>query len=95
MQCFAMFYSVLALFIYFDVLIKTSKHSGVIAIFDHEFVRTGKVGKEHSKSLHRMFDARQEFDYRELSKVDKYDAESCVKAAGAFLAEIERMIGTD
>lgn len=38
---YSMFYALLALFIKTDVTIKTSKHSGIITLFDKEFVKTG------------------------------------------------------
>ncbi len=37
---YAMFYTVLALFIRFETIHKTSKHSGIIGIFNKEFVHT-------------------------------------------------------
>ena len=45
---YSMFYALLALFIKTDVNIKTSKHSGVITLFDKEFVKTGKIDKYYS-----------------------------------------------
>ena len=36
---YSMFYAVLALFLKADINLKTSKHAGVISIFDNEFVR--------------------------------------------------------
>ena len=48
---YSMFYAVLALFIKTDTTIRTSKHSGVISIFDKEFVHTGRLGPHYSKIL--------------------------------------------
>ncbi|NIO04347.1 MAG: HEPN domain-containing protein [Proteobacteria bacterium] len=61
---YAVFYAILALFLHGDIRAKTSKHSGVITVFDRDFVPTGKIGKHYSKILHRMFDARQQSDYK-------------------------------
>lgn len=44
---YAMFYSVLALLIAEEVEHKTSKHSGIIAIFDKEIVHTGLLGRDY------------------------------------------------
>ncbi len=52
---YSMFYALLALFIDRRVNIKTSKHSGVISIYDKKFIHTGKFDKHYSKILHRMF----------------------------------------
>ena len=42
---YSMFYALLALFLKADINLKTSKHAGVISIFDKEFVHTGKIDK--------------------------------------------------
>ena len=51
---YSMFYSLLALFVHEGTIVKTSKHSGIISIYDKEFVHTGKFEKEYSKTLHRI-----------------------------------------
>jgi uncharacterized protein (UPF0332 family) len=38
------------------------KHRGVLALFDTECVRTGRLPKELSAALHQLFDARQELE---------------------------------
>ncbi len=40
-----------------------SRHSGVIAFFDKEFIRTGILSREYSRTLHRAFSERQQDDY--------------------------------
>jgi uncharacterized protein (UPF0332 family) len=55
---YSMFYGVLALFLKHDIKIKTSKHSGIISIFDAEFVHTGKINPCFSKTLHKIFEVR-------------------------------------
>ncbi len=89
---YAMFYAVLALFISRDVTIKTSKHTGVISIFDKEFVHAGKIDKYYSKILHRMFDVRQEGDYKELVELPSDDAVEYVDHAKTFLDTIKKLI---
>jgi uncharacterized protein (UPF0332 family) len=58
---YAMFYAVLALTVLRQQV--TSKHSGVLAFFDREFVKTGIFPKELSHSFHRAFEVRQTNDY--------------------------------
>ena len=89
---YAMFYAVLALFISWDVTVKTSKHTGIISIFDKEFVHAGKIDKYYSKILHRMFDVRQEGDYRELAELSRDDAAQCVEHAKTFLNAVKELI---
>jgi len=71
-----------------DIDLKTSKHAGVISIFDKEFVHTGKVDKNYSKILHKIFDARQEGDYKEFVELSAEDAKGYVQQAGEFLKAI-------
>ncbi len=85
---YAMFYAVLALFIKNNIDLKTSKHAGVIAIFDKEFVHTGKFAKKYSKILHKAFEIRQEGDYKELVVFTQGDAGELVALAKEFLSHI-------
>ncbi len=48
---YTLFYSLLALFLKTDINLKTSKHSGIIAIFDKEFVHTGKIDKHYKGKI--------------------------------------------
>ncbi|MCX5885926.1 MAG: HEPN domain-containing protein [Proteobacteria bacterium] len=89
---YSMFYALLALFLKNDIELKTSKHAGVISIFDKEFVHTGKVDKNYSKILHKIFDARQEGDYKEFVELSAEDAKGYVQQAGEFLKAIKEKI---
>ena len=87
-----MFYALLALFIKSNVDVKTSKHIGVISIFDKEFIKTGKFDKLYSKILHNAFDARQEGDYKEFVDLSIEDATEYVKNADEFLKKINEYL---
>jgi uncharacterized protein (UPF0332 family) len=89
---YSMFYMVLALFLKTNLNLKTSKHSGVISLFDKEFVLTGKIDRIYSKILHSMFDDRQEYDYRELVEVSQDDAVSGVSRAEDFIDAVRNFI---
>jgi uncharacterized protein (UPF0332 family) len=89
---YAMFYAILALFIRTDVRINTSRHSAVIAIFDKEFVHPGKIEKNYSKMLHSLFDARQEFDYKELADPTLEETEERVRMAREFITRVKFLI---
>ena len=82
----------MALFIKTDTNVRTSKHSGVISIFDKEFVHTGKLDPYYSKILHRVFKARQEGDYKELVELSLENAIELVKLAEEFLYGIKNLI---
>jgi len=47
-----------------------SKHSAVIAFFDREFIGSGQLPKEYSKTLHRAFNERQQDDYMPFVELD-------------------------
>ena len=89
---YSMFYALLALFLKADINLKTSKHAGVISIFDKEFVHTGKIDKHYSKILHKVFNARQEGDYKELAELSHEDASEFVKFADEFLEGIKKIV---
>ena len=89
---YAMFYAVLALFISEGINPKTSKHSGVISVFDKEFVHAGKFDRSFSRMLHKMFDARQECDYKELVESSAEEAAEAVKMASEFGKTIKSFI---
>lgn len=83
---YAAFYTVLALLVLKGL--GTSKHSGAIALFDREFVKTGVFSKELSQILHRSFDMRQEADYEELALMDEVEAKKAVSQSHKFVLEV-------
>jgi uncharacterized protein (UPF0332 family) len=89
---YAMFYSVIALFIHENIEHRTSKHSGIISIFDLSIVHTGKMGKEYSRMLHRIFNARQESDYKEFVHITDEDAADILRMAQEFVQDVRALI---
>lgn len=68
---YAMFYAALALLQKIGKV--PSKHSGVISLFDTEFVMKGAFPQELSRDFHKAFELRQVSDYKviELSSKEK------------------------
>lgn len=91
---YAIFYAVLALFIKEGTDIRSSRHAGVIGMFDKEFVHSGKVAVEYSRILHRLFDARQESDYKEFVQYTEEEARKFSIMAEAFIIEVERIVSS-
>ena len=87
---YAMFYAVLALAVLRQEA--TSKHSGLIAFFDREFIKTGIFPKELSKVLHLGFQRRQENDYGNLYTSSNDEAEAAINEAENFVDKIEKYI---
>jgi uncharacterized protein (UPF0332 family) len=87
---YSMFYAVLALFIHSNTPHKTSKHSGVIGIFNKEFIHTGKLDARFAKMFYDLFDERKELDYRDFAEVSEEDARNAVFSAQEFVSEIRK-----
>ena len=86
---YSMFYLTLALFIKAGINPKTSKHKGIISLFDREFVNSGRIERRYSKMLHDTFDERLEADYKELVAVSFEDAAKYVNEAREFFERIK------
>ncbi|MBI5696093.1 MAG: HEPN domain-containing protein [Nitrospirae bacterium] len=86
---YSMFYAVLALLLHSGINPRTSKHSGVLSMFDKEFVKTGRIDASFSKALHRLFDQRLKGDYKEMIEFTPVQAQEGVAAARVFLAAIK------
>lgn len=84
---YAIFYAVLALLQEKDV--GTSKHSGVITLFDKEFIKTKIFDKDFSKVLHRAFELRQKGDYMEQAEIMKQDVDEIQPKAQEFISKVE------
>jgi len=84
---YAMFYGVLALIARKGI--GRSKHSGVISIFDREYVKANVFPKEMSQLFHQAFNLRQEGDYGELDLITKKEALEIMNGAKNFLETIK------
>ncbi|MBI5789034.1 MAG: HEPN domain-containing protein [Candidatus Schekmanbacteria bacterium] len=87
---YAIFYAVQALL---EIKgLSTSKHSGAIALFDKEFVKTGKFKPIFSKDVHMAFEMRQEWDYKIIAKLDEINEQELLKTAQKFVARSEEYL---
>lgn len=69
-----------------------SKHTGVIAYFQKEFVKTGKFDKKYSKYISQAFQIRNNTDYADFFIVSMQDAKEQYDKAKEFLEVIEKYI---
>lgn len=69
-----------------------SKHSGVIAYFQKEFVKTGEFDKKYSKYISQAFQIRNNTDYADFFIVSAQDAREQYENAAEFLTVIEDYI---
>jgi len=92
---YSMFYALMVLFIKADVRLTTSKHQGVISLFDREFVKPGLFDKKYSAMLHGTFDERLEGDYKEFAELARDDAQRAIGYAKEFLAAVKEYKNTE
>lgn len=71
---YACFYAVVAVLL--TRRLQYSKHAAVIAFFDREFIRSGQLPKEYSRTLHRAFNERQQDDYMPFVEMDADEIKS-------------------
>ena len=83
---YAMFYAALALLQKIGKV--PSKHTGVISLFDTEFVLKGIFNKELSKSFHKAFELRQVSDYKTFKPISKEKAEEVLNNAVYFVEAV-------
>lgn len=88
---YALFYQVSALLLAKGL--SFSKHSGVLAAFNREFVKTGKIDKELGKFYNRMFEHRKTGDYGELVEFEEEDVKDWIRKAEEFLDAVEKLMG--
>jgi len=87
---YAMFYAVNALLITKGLF--SSKHSGVRALFDKEFVKKGIVKKESGRFYSEMLDRRLKGDYKDFVMFEEKDVKVWIEKAEEFIKEIENLL---
>jgi uncharacterized protein (UPF0332 family) len=70
----------------------SSRHSGVISLFQKNFVKAGLVTTENAKALPRAFEKRQKSDYGDFSTVTVKEANGVRAEVSRFLEECEQVL---
>jgi len=81
---YAIFYAALAILLTKDL--GSSKHSGVLSLFDREFVKTNDVDRKWSKVFHDAFGLRATADYARLADVTVQQATKTIQSAEEFVS---------
>lgn len=66
----------------------SSRHSGVLALFGREFVKSGTIEPESGRLLHVLFDSRQEGDYKDFRVATRDEAYGAIQQSKDFVARI-------
>jgi len=86
---YAMFYAVNALLITKEL--SSAKHSGVLSIFNKDFVNKGLIERQLGEFYSDMFKRRQKGDYQDFVKFEKQDVEEWLKKAEEFINKIDEL----
>ena len=70
----------------------SSKHSGIIAYFNQNYVKTGIFPKEMSKTIRAASENREKADYHDFFIASKEEAESQIERARELSAQISRYL---
>lgn len=68
------------------------KHSGVIAYFQEQYIKTGQFEKQYSAVLKNAFLVRQESDYEDFYIISKEEVKRQMDDAKQFVEEIARYL---
>ena len=74
--------------------VDSSRHSGVIALFQQHFVRTDRIPAEIAKALPRAFEKRQTSDYGDFSEPTHDEVIPLRDQVEAFIAACEHIVST-
>ena len=70
----------------------SSRHSGVISLFQAQFVKPGLISTEKAKALPRAFEKRQKSDYGDFSTLTETEAQVIRKDVADFLEQCEQLL---
>lgn len=90
---YALFYEVMALLLTKDL--SSARHTGIRALFNEHFIRTGKVSVESGRFFSRMYDFRQKGDYADFVQFEEAKIKEWLVLAESFVSEVDQVIGKE
>ena len=72
----------------------SSKHSGVIAHFNQEYIKTGLIPKEASKVIRHASELREQADYEDFYLATEEEAKEAYDGAVRFLDAVKEYLIT-
>ena len=87
---YALFYEIIALL--HTKNLSSPKHTGIRALFNQHFVKTGIVDVEIGKFYSKMFDLRQESDYDDLVYFEEEKVKDWLETAEDHMKKLEKCI---
>jgi uncharacterized protein (UPF0332 family) len=87
---YALFYEVMALLL--TKGLSSAKHTGIRALFNEHFIKTGKVSVEMGRFFSRMYDFRQKGDYADFVQFEEEKMKEWLISAEHFINELDQVI---
>jgi hypothetical protein len=72
--------------------LESRKHSGVVALFNQHFVKSGRVAKHFGAVLKDAWRSRELADYSDVAEFTRDEAETQLQDATDFVEEITRLL---
>ncbi|MBI3754054.1 MAG: HEPN domain-containing protein [Deltaproteobacteria bacterium] len=70
----------------------SSKHSGVAALFNQHFIKTGIVPEVGLKSIQALMDLRHEGDYQDFAEITEDEANGAVSSAATIIGLLKEKL---
>jgi uncharacterized protein (UPF0332 family) len=70
----------------------SSKHSGVISLFNQHFINTGVVSEINFKAIQSLMDLRHESDYQDFVEITEDEAEGSVESAKMIITSFKTVL---
>ncbi|MCL4385050.1 MAG: HEPN domain-containing protein, partial [Cyanobacteria bacterium] len=87
---YALFYEVTSLLLTKNL--SSSKHSGVLSLFNEHFIKIKKVDVELGRFYSTMFEFRQKSDYGDFMEFEEKKIKEWLEKAEKFIQKIEKLI---
>lgn len=70
----------------------SSKHSGVISLFNKHFVKTDMIEPDNAKILKKSFEKRQDIDYEDFIEITRPEVENLKEKILEFIDTCEEVL---
>ena len=87
---YACFYAVSALLLCYSK--SSAKHSGVLGLFNKDFIKNGIFPHEMGKFYTNLFASRQDADYADMVEVEENQVKELLSQSEIFIADISKHV---
>lgn len=70
----------------------SSKHSGVISLFNQHFINSGIVSDINFKEIQSLMDLRHEGDYQDFAEITEEEANGAAKTAHGLIGSLKEVL---